>query len=185
MVISDIALIVHIESIVREKVGVDMAKAMTQMDKTTVIKYLEYNREIDEEIRIKRNILEDLETCYDTSSAVTYDSMPKRKYHFSNPTEKTAMNIPDYVRMEMREYKAEIEQLQKLKSEIMKEVLRLSLKEKQVIIMFYFQNLKWAKISKDLNYSERQCKYIRSAAVEKLLEMFQDNKTICEFNIEE
>lgn len=185
MVISDIALIVYIENIVREKVRTNMAKAMIQMDKTTVIKYLEYSREIDEEIRVKRNILEDLETCYDTSAAVRYDGMPKGKYRLSNPTEKAAINIPDYVRMEMREYKAEIEQLQKLKCEIMKEVLRLSLKEKQVIIMFYFQNLKWAQISKDLHYSERQCKYIRSAAIEKLLEMFQSNKTICEFKIEE
>lgn len=158
---------------------------MATMDKATVIRYLEYSRGIDDEIRIKRNIIADLETCYDTSAAVCYDGMPKGQNHISNPTEKTAMNIPDYVRKEMREYKKEIEQLQKLKCEIVKEVLRLSLKQKQVIMMFYFQNLRWVQIAEVLHYSERQCKNIRNEAVEKLLEIFQNNKTICGYEIKE
>lgn len=158
---------------------------METMDKATVIKYLEYSRGIDDEIRIKRNIMADLEACYDTSAAVAYDGMPKGQNHISNPTEKTAMNIPDYVRKEMRKYKTEIEQLQKLKCEIVKEVLRLSLKQKQVIMMFYFQNLRWVQIAEVLHYSERQCKNIRNEAVEKLLVIFQNNKTICEYEIKE
>lgn len=162
-----------------------MAKETTQMNKTTVIKYLEYSREIDDEIRIKRNILEDLEMCYDTSAAVNYDGMPKGQNHISNPTEKAAMNIPDYVRKEIREYREEINQLQKLKCEIVKEVLRLSLKQKQVIMMFYFQNLKWMQIAEVLHYSERQCKNIRNEAIERLLVIFQNNKTICNFKIRE
>lgn len=64
------------------------------------------------------------------------------------------INVPDYVRKEIREHKEDIEQLQKLKCEIVKEVLRLSLKQKQVIMMFYFQDLKWAQISDLLHYSE-------------------------------
>lgn len=158
---------------------------METMDKATVIKYLEYSRGIDDEIRIKRNIMADLEACYDTSAAVTYDGMPKGQNHISSPTEKTAMNIPDYVRKEMRKYKTEIEQLQKLKCEIVKEVLRLSLKQKQVIMMFYFQNLRWVQIAEVLHYSERQCKNIRNEAVEKLLVIFRNNKTICEYEIKE
>lgn len=158
---------------------------METMDKATVIKYLKYSRGIDDEIRIKRNIMADLEACYDTSAAVTYDGMPKGQNHISSPTEKTAMNIPDYVRKEMRKYKTEIEQLQKLKCEIVKEVLRLSLKQKQVIMMFYFQNLRWVQIAEVLHYSERQCKNIRDEAVEKLLVIFQNNKTICEYEIKE
>lgn len=158
---------------------------METMDKATVIKYLEYSRGIDDEIRIKRNIMADLEACYDTSAAVTYDGMPKGQNHISRPTEKTAMNIPDYVRKEMRKYKTEIEQLQKLKCEIVKEVLRLSLKQKQVIMMFYFQNLRWVQIAEVLHYSERQCKNIRNEAVEKLLVIFRNNKTICEYEIKE
>mgnify|MGYP001651376657 CR=1 FL=1 len=37
-----------------------MTKEAVQMNKTTVIKYLEYSREIDDEVKIKRNIVEDL-----------------------------------------------------------------------------------------------------------------------------
>lgn len=162
-----------------------MAKEAVQMNKATVIKYLEYSREIDDEIRIKRNILEDLEMCYDTSAAVNYDGMPKGQNHISNPTEKAAMNIPDYVRKEIREYREEINQLQKLKCEIVKEVLRLSLKQKQVIMMFYFQNLKWMQIADVLHYSERQCKNIRNEAIERLMVIFQNNNTICNFKIKE
>ena len=86
------------------------------------------------------------------------------------------MNIPDYVRKEIREYTEEIEQLQKLKCEIVKEVLRLSLKQKQVIMMFYFQDLRWVQIADLLHYSERQCKNIRNEAVERLLVIFQNIK---------
>lgn len=162
-----------------------MARETAQMNKTTVIKYLKYSRGIDDEIKIKRNIVEDLEMCYDTSAAVNYDGMPKGQNHISNPTEKTAMNIPDYVRKEIREYTEEIEQLQKLKCEIVKEVLRLSLKQKQVIMMFYFQDLRWVQIADLLHYSERQCKNIRNEAVERLLVIFQNNKTISNFKIKE
>lgn len=162
-----------------------MARETAQMNKTTVIKYLKYSRGIDDEIKIKRNIVEDLEMCYDTSAAVNYDGMPKRQNHISNPTEKAAMNIPDYVRKEIREYTEEIEQLQKLKCEIVKEVLRLSLKQKQVIMMFYFQDLRWVQIADLLHYSERQCKNIRNEAVERLLVIFQNNKIISNFKIKE
>lgn len=162
-----------------------MARETAQMNKTTVIKYLKYSRGIDDEIKIKRNIVEDLEMCYDTSAAVNYDGMPKGQNHISNPTEKIAMNIPDYVRKEIREYTEEIEQLQKLKCEIVKEVLRLSLKQKQVIMMFYFQDLRWVQIADLLHYSERQCKNIRNEAVERLLVIFQNNKTIRDFKIKE
>ncbi len=162
-----------------------MAREIAQMNKTTVIKYLKYSRGIDDEIKIKRNIVEDLEMCYDTSAAVNYDGMPKGQNHISNPTEKVAMNIPDYVRKEIREYTEEIEQLQKLKCEIVKEVLRLSLKQKQVIMMFYFQDLRWVQIADLLHYSERQCKNIRNEAVERLLVIFQNNKTIRDFKIKE
>ena len=155
-----------------------MTKEAVQMNKTTVIKYLEYSREIDDEVKIKRNIVEDLEMCYDTSAAVNYDGMLRGQNHISNPTEKAAINVPDYVRKEIREHKEDIEQLQKLKCEIVKEVLRLSLKQKQVIMMFYFQDLKWAQISDLLHYSERQCKNIRNEAIERLLVIFQNNKTI-------
>lgn len=162
-----------------------MAKETAQMNKGMVIKYLEYSRGIDDEIKIKRSIVEDLEMCYDTSAAVNYDGMPKGQNHISNPTEKIAMNIPDYVRKEIREYTEEIEQLQKLKCEIVKEVLRLSLKQKQVIMMFYFQNLRWVQIADLLHYSERQCKNIRDEAVKRLLIIFQNNKTIRDFKIKE
>ena len=60
-----------------------MAKETVQMNKNTVIEYLKYSRGIDDEIKIKRNIVEDLEMCYDTSAArlrAKRDKRVQRRY---------------------------------------------------------------------------------------------------------
>ena len=102
-----------------------MAKETAQMNKNTVIKYLKYSRGIDDEIKIKRNIVEDLEMCYDTSAAINYDGMPKGQNHISNPTEKAAMNIPNYVRKEIREYKEDIDYIFYSTPQIFEEIMAL------------------------------------------------------------
>lgn len=156
-----------------------------KVEKSQVIKALEYSTEIEGEVRTLRGLIKELEQCYDTSSGISYDGMPKGKNHLSNPTEKTAMNIPDFVRKDIRNYTEKIAQLQKFKCEIVKEVLRLPLKQKQTIMMFYFKKLKWMQIADELHYSERQCKNIRDNALDQLAENFGNNYIIANFEIKE
>lgn len=152
------------------------------MDKEKVIKILEFYKEIDGEIGIYRRILRDYESqYYNTIGAMANDGQPKGLNHISRPTENAAMNIPDYVRRDMKDYEEKVENLQKLKSQILQEISRLKLKEKAIIFDFYIYSMKWDVVAERNHYSDRQCKNIRDAAVEKLAEKFKNNSYIEEF----
>ena len=161
-------------------------KAMTagEMNREKVVKLLKLFPEIDSEISVRRGILNDLERYYDTSGAINYDGMPHGINHISNPTEKTALNVPDFVRKEIEKYTAEIAELQKVKVEILKEVSRLSLKQKNIVFGFYFHSMKWEKVASRTHYSERQCN-IRDAALDRLLCLFRKNTALTRYEIKE
>lgn len=152
------------------------------MDKEKVIKILEFYKEIDGEIGIYRRILRDYESqYYNTIGAMANDGQPKGLNHISRPTENAAMNIPDYVRRDMKDYEEKVENLQKLKSQILQEISRLKLKEKTIIFDFYIYGMKWEVVAERNHYSDRQCKNIRDTAAEKLAEKFKNNSCIEEF----
>ena len=159
-----------------------MAEVTEAMDKEKVIRLLEFFPDIEEEIRNRRSMIADLEQYYNPVSAIKYDGMPKGNYHAGSQTERMAMNIPNYIRGEIRLYKNEIEELQKVKVEIIKEVSRLNLKHKKIIFGFYFNSMKWEQVAERTNYSERQCRNIRNEALEKLLERFLKNRILKEYN---
>lgn len=155
------------------------------MNKRKVLKLLELFPEIDGEIRERRSIISDLEQYYNPIQGVGYSDTTKGKYANSNQTERIAMNIPDYVRTDIQEYTKEIEKLQKVKVEILKEVARLTMKQKNVIFGYYFHKMKWEQVAEGTHYSERQCKNIRDAAVERLLKGFENNRILSEYEIRE
>ena len=136
-----------------------MAQAM---EKDRVIELLEYYKDIDGEVNIYRKIISDLtDQYYNPIGAIQCDGLPKGKNNISRQTENMALNIPDYVSGEIREYEAKAQQLQALKAQILQEVSRLKLKEKRIIFDFYMHNLKWEQVAVRNSYSERQCKNIR------------------------
>lgn len=152
------------------------------MDKEKVIKILEFYKEIDGEISIYRRILHDYESqYYNTIGAMANDGQPKGKNHISRPVESAAMNVPDYVRQDMEEYEAKVSYLQRTKSQILQEISRLKLKEKTIIFDYYIYGMKWEQVAERNHYSDRQCKNIRDAAVEKLAAKFQNNDFLREF----
>ena len=155
------------------------------MDKAKVIRLLELFPDIDEEIRAKRSAIADLDQYYNTVSGIQYDGVQKGKYHTGSQTESRAMNIPAYISEEIKTYQREIEILQKVKIEIIKEVSRLNLKHKKIIFGFYFNCMKWEQVAEQTNYSDRQCKNIRDEALGKLLAGFQRNKVLKEYEIRE
>lgn len=79
------------------------------------------------------------------------------------------------------EYKRKVENLQKLKTQILQEVSRLNLKEKTIIFDYYIHGMKWEQVAEQNNYSARQCKNIRNTAIKKLSERFENNSCIKEF----
>lgn len=141
--------------------------------------------EIDGEIKARRSIISDLEQYYNPIQGIGYSDTIKGKYANSNQTERTALNIPDYVRGDIQHYKQEIEELQKIKVEILKEVSRLTMRQKNVIFGHYFHGMKWEQVAERTHYSERQCKNIRDEAVERLLKGFEKNRVILEYEIKE
>lgn len=155
------------------------------MNRRKVLKLLELFPEIDGEIRARRSIISDLEQYYNPIQGIGHSDTTKGKYANSNQTERIAMNIPDYVRTDIQEYTKEIEKLQKVKVEILKEVARLTMKQKNVIFGYYFHKMKWEQVAEGTHYSERQCKNIRDAAVERLLKGFENNRILSEYEIRE
>lgn len=152
------------------------------MDKEKVISILKFYKDIDGEISMYRRILHDYESqYYNTIGAMVNDGQPKGQYHISRPVENAAMNIPDYVREDLKDYEEKMRKLQKMKSQILQEISRLKLKEKTIIFDYYIYGMKWEQVAERNHYSDRQCKNIRDAAVEKLAKKFQNNDFIREF----
>lgn len=154
-----------------------------KMNKGTVICFLRLFPEMDNEIKIRKNAIEYLEQYYNPISGVSYSNISKGKYAKSNQTEQVALNIPDYVQKDVQKYKTEIEELQKVRCEIIKEVSQLKLKQKNVIFGFYFYGMKWERIAKQINYSDRQCKNIRDGALEELLQNFSKNEVLIKYQM--
>lgn len=159
--------------------------AEKSMNKGKVLKLLELFPEIDGEINTRRSIISDLEQYYNPIQGVGYSDTTKGKYANSNQTERIAMNIPDYVRGDIQQYTKEIEILQKVKVEILKEVARLTMKQKNVIFGYYFNKMKWEQVAEWTHYSERQCKNIRDGAAERLMKGFENNRILFEYEIKE
>lgn len=158
---------------------------MIKMEKEKVIELLRLYPEIDGEIKVRKNIVIDLEQYYNPLSAIRYDGLLKKDYPVSIPTEEKAIHIPDYVREEIEFYQKEIKNLQKIKVEILKEVSRLNLKHKKIIFGFYFNRMRWDEIAERINYSDRQCKNIRDEAIIELTKAFSKNSVLSGCKIKE
>lgn len=158
-------------------------KQMAQaMEKDRVIELLEYYKDIDGEVNIYRKIINDLtDQYYNPIGAIQCDGLPKGKNNISRQTENMALNIPDFVSGEIKDYEAKVQQLQSLKAQLLQEISRLKLKEKRIIFDFYIHNLKWEQVAVRNSYSERQCKNIRDNALATLSQRFEKNQIISQF----
>ncbi len=152
------------------------------MEKKQVIELLEYYKDIDGEVMMYRKIINDLtDRYYNPVGAIQCDGLPKGKNNISRQTENMALNIPDYVSGEIKDYEAKVRKLQGLKAQLLQEISRLKLKEKRIIFDFYITNLKWEQVAVRNSYSERQCKNIRDSAIDTLSQRFEENKIISQF----
>ena len=101
-----------------------MAQAM---ERSKVIELLEYYKDIDGEVSIYRKIINDLtDQYYNPIGAIQCDGLPKGKNNISRQTENMALNIPDFVSGEIKDYEAKVQQLQSLKAQLLQEISRLN-----------------------------------------------------------
>ena len=131
-----------------------------------------------------REMVEELESCYDTTSRQSLGGAPKGDNHVTSATAVVAINLPDGPGDAIKEYTARIAELQALKTEILKEVSQLEHRRKAIVTDYYLHGLKWGQVSARNHYSERQCKNIRDAAVVNLVEVFGANAIIAGFKIQ-
>lgn len=160
-----------------------MTNGTQTMNKERSIKILKYFNDIDGHIDFTRRVLREYEDkYYGLHSGNPSEGATSKTNRISNPTETAALNIPDIASEKMNELCFGIEQLRKLQTEILTEICKLPLVEKNIITYFYLKGFQWVQISMRVNFSETQCKKIRNRALEKLGGYFEENVHIKNFN---
>lgn len=153
------------------------------MEREKIIKILKYYNDIDGYIAFARSVLEEYEDkYYGLHGGNPLEGISSKSNKISNPTEAAALNIPDSASQTMDKLRTEIKQLGKLQTEILTEICKLQLVEKNILTYFYFKGYQWVQISSRVNYSETQCKRIRNKALKKLSGFFGQNELIKNFN---
>ena len=153
------------------------------MERENVIKILKFYNDIDGHIAFARSALEDYEeTYYGLHGGNPFGSATPKTNRISKPTEAAALNIPDSVSEKITELRAEIERFYKLQAEIFSAICKLPLREKTVVVEFYIKKRQWVQISRQIHYSETQCKKIRNKALGKLGDFFEQNELVKSFS---
>lgn len=138
------------------------------MKNSEVEAVLKFYRNIDLDIKVTSEWLERCESVYDTRGAINYDGMP----HGNNISDQTALLAIKLAETDTAErikvLTDRIQELKKLKTEILKEILTLTPIHKTIICGFYLQGQKWERIAEQINYSVRRSKDIRYIALEVL-----------------
>ena len=151
-----------------------------------VIAILQFYRDADKTVRMNERVIKNLEDQYYTTlGAINTDGMPHGKGGVSSPVERVVLNIPRSVTDTIEKMNRENEKLLKIKGEILSELNRLTYHEKAVILGFYIDGEQWERISERMNYSPRQCRNIRVAALERMAKLFRQNKTIARYKFPE
>lgn len=156
------------------------------MNKDKVIIILHYYRDADKAIRMNEKVIKNLEDQYYSSlGAVNSDGMPHGKGTTSNPVERVVLNIPHSVTQTIDRLRGEIAETVKIKAEIAEEMKRLNYTEKALIQGFYIEGEQWERLSARVNYSPRQCRNIRAAALDRLARYFAGNKILSQYRFPE
>lgn len=156
------------------------------MNSEKVISILAYYKDAADEIKLNERIIRSIEDQhYCSMGAVNNDGMPKSKGGYSNPVERTALNVPRNAADEINEIKKNNEKLERVRNEILKELNRLAYNRKAIIFSFYIDKKQWEYISSQLHYCPRQCRNIRDAAVAALSKSFAQNRIIAKYRFPE
>lgn len=149
------------------------------MERQEVEKILVFYKHIDLDIRIAGEWLERYEEEYKPIGVARYDERVENEGIKTDITSKRAAELAEsHTKENINRLEKRIQELRSLKTEIFKEILKLNPIQKTIIFEFYLKEQKWERIAEQVNYSIRQSKNIRCAALKTLGEKFEGNKRI-------
>lgn len=155
---------------------------MGNMDKQAVVSILDFYKNIDDEILLKKKAIAELEArYYSVIGSINYDGMPKAKGRTSSPTENAVVNVPEWAAKEIKTLQREQKALCRVKMAIRKELNSLPYVQRTVVLLFYIEGRQWVHIAAQIHYSERQCKNIRDYALDKLGQRFTVNRVVSKY----
>lgn len=153
------------------------------MENRKVEAVLRFYRDIDLDIGVNHRLLAESKEIYNTLEGVVYDGLP----HGSGLPDHTAVFAVSIAGTEtsarIKTLERTINELEILKTEILKEILSLPPVHKNVIYYFYIKDRKWEWISEHINYSVRQSQNIRCKALENLGRKIEKNSIISESQV--
>lgn len=153
------------------------------MEKKSVVAILNFYKDIDKRILMNERVIKNLEDqYYDNLKAVNINGMPHGSGNTSNPTEQTALNIPNFVTNTIQNLRQENITLEKIKAETLQELAALDYRQQSVVFGFYIEGLKWEQISEQMHYSPRMCRGYRDKGINNLRAKFERNSIISKFN---
>lgn len=156
------------------------------MNRNKVIAILHYYRDAEKTIKMNERVIKNLEDqYYSTLGAVNSDGMPHGKGTTSNPVEQVVLNIPRSVTRTIERLRRENREISDIKEEIAAEMKCLNYTEKELVLGFYIDGEQWERLSARVNYSPRQCRNIRAAALDRLAKLFEANETISRYRFPE
>ncbi len=156
------------------------------MNRNKVIAILHYYRDAEKTIKMNERVIKNLEDqYYSTLGAVNSDGMPHGKGTTSNPVEQVVLNIPRSVTRTIERLRRENREISDIKEEIAAEMKCLNYTEKALVLGFYIDGEQWERLSARVNYSPRQCRNIRAAALDRLAKLFEANETISRYRFPE
>ena len=156
------------------------------MNRNKVIAILHYYRDAKKTIKMNERVIKNLEDqYYSTLGAVNSDGMPHGKGTTSNPVEQVVLNIPRSVTRTIERLRRENREISDIKEEIAAEMKCLNYTEKALVLGFYIDGEQWERLSARVNYSPRQCRNIRAAALDRLAKLFEANETISRYRFPE
>lgn len=156
------------------------------MNRNKVIAILHYYRDAEKTIKMNERVIKNLEDqYYSTLGAVNSDGMPHGKGTTSNPVEQVVLNIPRSVTRTIERLRRENREISDIKEEIAAEMKCLNYTEKALVLGFYIDGEQWERLSAWVNYSPRQCRNIRAAALDRLAKLFEANETISRYRFPE
>lgn len=157
---------------------------MQRLEKEKVERILKFYRTIPDEIKLYREKRAEIEDCYNPITGIkTYEdlAMP-RGLKIADQTAIAVSRLKGHEAELIREIDEYISNLERVATETFSILKKLPYYEKMTVYRFYLDGWSWVKVSFELRYSEKQCMRLRDVALQKLGEMFENNKVIMSFN---
>jgi len=144
------------------------------MSKKDVIDIIAFYPKISGEIAFYERMKSNIEEKYGVRGVSVAETPPDGAV--GDPTGRNAERMAESGDGDhLREIEAEVERLQRLRSQIFGALKLLPYYEKQVVWYYYIDGKRWAWIARAVGYSVMQCQRLRDSAIEGLAKSFNEN----------